>query len=118
MKMENLNDGYVKVYRRAQKKQNDFSTPVNTKSKKDLEFVVELAYKEMSKRDQDDQFAESIGRKLSLKVKTRRYEDVDKTMKIVRGSTLYAILKIDYDREKDVMYLYMEEERTLAEGDI
>ena len=83
MKMENLNDGYVKVYRRAQKKQNDFSTPVNTKSKKDLEFVVELAYKEMSKRDQDDQFAESIGRKLSLKVKTRRYEDVDKAMKIV-----------------------------------
>lgn len=117
MKIENLNDGYVKVYR-ALKRKNDFSAPVNAKSWKDLEYVVELAYKEMSKRDQDDQFAQSIGRKLSLKVKTRLYEDIDKTMKVVRGNTLYAIIKIDYDRDKDIMYLYMEEERTIAQGDI
>ena len=112
MKIQNLNDGFVNVYRTKEKK-NDFNAPVNAKTEEDMDYIVELAYEEMSKRDQDYQFAESVGRKLSLKIKTKLFE-IDKSMKVIMEGTMYAIIKTDTDKKKELLYLYLEEERTIA----
>ena len=48
----NLNDGFLKCYRDKNQK-SDFNAPNNPKKYHDMEFIVELAFEEMSKRDKD-----------------------------------------------------------------
>lgn len=91
----------------------DFGAVKNARTMDDLIRILKLAYEEKTKRDADIQFAESIGRSLSLKVKTRLQEEVDSTKKITVGDKLYSIINIDHDREAKEMYLYLEEERTI-----
>lgn len=110
----NLNDGFLKCYR-DKKQESDFNAPKNPKTEEDMKFIVELAFEEMSRRDQDMTFAETLGRTLSLKVKTRLLPEIDKKMKVVIEKTMYNVIKIDSDREKNVMFFYLEEVRKLAE---
>lgn len=106
------NDGMLYVCEQRQQ-DTDFSAVKNARSMKDLNKILKLAYEEKSKRDEDIQFAESIGRSLSMKVKTRSNEKVDSTKKITIGDKLYSIINIDHDRTAKEMYLYLEEERTI-----
>lgn len=106
------NDGMLYVCEQRQQ-DTDFSAVKNARSMKDLNKILKLAYEEKSKRDEDIQFAESIGRSLSMKVKTRSHEKVDSTKKITIGDKLYSIINIDHDRTTKEMYLYLEEERTI-----
>ena len=110
----NLNDGFLQCYRDKSKK-SDFNAPKNPKTLEDMEFIIELAFGEMSKRDQDLAFAETLGRNLSLKVKTRLIEEVvDKKCKVVINGCLYDTIKIDYSKQDNLMYFYLEEVRKLA----
>lgn len=106
------NDGMLKVCTQEQQAV-DFAAPKNARSQKDLRMILKLAYEEKSKRDEDIEFAQSIGRSLSLKVKTRLHEKVDPSKKIMIEGKLYSILKIDHDRANREMYIYLEEERTI-----
>lgn len=106
------NDGMLYVCEQRQQ-DTDFSAVKNARSMKDLNKILKLAYEEKSKRDEDIQFAESIGRSLSMKVKARSHEKVDSTKKITIGDKLYSIINIDHDRTAKEMYLYLEEERTI-----
>ena len=106
------NDGMLYVCEQLQQ-DADFSAVKNVRSMKDLNKILKLAYEEKSKRDEDIQFAESIGRSLSMKVKTRASEKVDSTKKITIEDKLYSIINIDHDRTAKEMYLYLEEERTI-----
>ena len=108
------NDGIVYIVRKKPKSTN-FNAAKNALSRDDLEEVVKLAYEEKSKRDEDVEFASSQGRTLSLKIKTRSYK-VDPTLKAIAGDTLYSIIKLDHDRAKQEMYIYLEEERKLSDG--
>ena len=69
MKITNYNDGYIRVYKE-RNKESDFGARKNIKTFDDLEFIVKLAYKECSKRQQDFDFAESRNRTLNIKIKT------------------------------------------------
>lgn len=109
-----LNDGFIDCYKLKDTK-TDFNAPKNAKKLSDMSLIVSLAYEEMSKRDQDLEFAETIGRQLSLKVKTHLYEDVNKSHKVVLNGSLYDIIKLDYSRKENVMYFYLEEIRKIAE---
>ena len=91
----------------------DFAAPVNTVRTSDTKTIVKLAYDEKSKRDEDIQFAESRGRSLSIKIKTRLVKDVNTSHKAIIGNTLYSIIKLDHDTTKGEMYFYLEEERKL-----
>ncbi|MCI8507556.1 MAG: hypothetical protein HFJ06_03175 [Lachnospiraceae bacterium] len=113
-KTRNLNDGYIGVYE-AKEKRTDFSAAVSPKSRDDLAYITDLAYKEEYKREQDYTMAEADGHALSLKIKTLLYDELTKDHKIICGREMYNILKIDYARSEGVMYLYLEEERTVAE---
>ena len=105
-RFSNYNDGIVYIVKKKQKS-TDFNAAKNALSRDDLEEVVKLAYEEKSKRDEDIEFASSQGRTLSLKIKTR---------KAIAGDTLYSIIKLDHDRAKQEMYIYLEEERKLSDG--
>lgn len=111
-KKSNYNDGYVRVYEEIPVK-NNFGAKENIKSKDNLKFIVKLAYEECSKRQQDLEFAESSSRTLSVKVKTRFYNNLKNEHKIVIENTLYDIIYIDEDRKNRELYFYLEEVRNI-----
>ena len=45
----------------------------------------------------------------------RRSYKVDPMLKAIVGDTLYSIIKLDHDRAKQEMYIYLEEERKLSD---
>lgn len=112
-RFSNYNDGIVYIVKK-KPKSTDFNAAKNALSRDDLEEVVKLAYEEKSKRDEDIEFASSQGRTLSFKIKTRSYK-VDPMLKAIVGDTLYSIIKLDHDRAKQEMYIYLEEERKLSD---
>ncbi|MDD6216820.1 MAG: hypothetical protein PUB28_08780 [Roseburia sp.] len=114
MKQLVLNDGYIDCYEVKEMK-SDFNAPQNAKKLSDMTHIVSLAYEEMSNRDQDLEFAETIGRQLSLKLKTHLYEAVNKMHKVVLNGSLYDIIKLDHSKKDNVMYFYLEEVRKIAE---
>lgn len=93
---------------------SDFGAVKNTTKKDDLKRIQKLDYKEMSKRDQDLDFAESQGRVLNMKVKCRLWPKVNKLHQILIGKVLYSIINLDEDRTSQEMYLYLEEVRRLS----
>lgn len=107
-----LNDGWIYILKVPERK-NSFSAPIAPKSRGDMEELACLAYKEMSKRDEDYSFAESVGKGLSMKVKTHIHLLVSKTCKCIISDMLYDIIKIDFNKAKDEMYLYLEEVRKI-----
>lgn len=91
----------------------DFGAVPNIRNKDDLRRINKFMFKEMSKRDQDMDFAESQGRTLSLKVRCMLHPGVKKTNMVLIEDTLYSIIHIDINRSKKQMFLYLEEERKL-----
>lgn len=99
MKQSNFNDGIVNVYNDKGQK-TDFGAKKNVKTLDDMEFVVKLAYDEKSKRQQDYEFAEQMGTKLTMKICTPLVSSVHSKQKAVINSYLYDITHIDPDRTK------------------
>ena len=108
------NDGFLHVCNPDTEK-SDFNAVKNTTKLEDLSVVLKLAYEEMSKRDKDLDFAESQGRALTIKVRTRLHHSVTKRHQVVINNTLYAIIHLDTDLAREEMYFYLEEVRHLDE---
>ena len=106
------NDGVLKICTGATGK-SSFGAVKNALTFSDLQMKSKMAYQECSKRDEDMEFAESHGRTLSMKVKTRWNVVAKSTDYVVIGTMLYSIVKLDFDRKKSEMYFYPEEEREL-----
>lgn len=104
-KFSKYNDGFVKVYRE-KTRQNDFSAKKNVSVLDDMDFIVRLDFEEMSKREQDLQFAEQNDFTLSMKIKTRFFKGVDNKCKAVIDGYLYDVSYIDKTRTE--MYFYLE----------
>lgn len=115
-KFDVFNDGVVYICNSINK-QSSFKAAINDNAKSDLISVDKLMFKEMSKREQDIVFAESKDKELSLKIKSRYYP-VKSNQKAVIEDVLYSIFKIDYDSEKKYIYLYLEKERELNDGEL
>ena len=108
-----FNDGVLFVCR-PESDQSSFNAVKNPTKKSDLDRILKLNFDEMSRREQDLQFAESQGRNLTLKVKTRWHGKVTKSHQVLIGDMLYSIIDLDQDRDKSEMYLYLEEVRKLS----
>lgn len=106
-----FNDGVAHVYREKERS-TSFSAKVNAKELDDLDFVCKLDFEQMSKREQDLEFANQSGHSLSMKVRTRYVGIVDNRCKVVIENTLYDIYDIDKTRTE--LYLYLEEARKLV----
>lgn len=105
-----LNDGVAYVYRE-KKKQTDFNAKINARGIDDLDFVCKLAFEEMSKRQQDVEFANQNGFSLSVKIRTRFVPTVNSKCKVIIGNILYDIYDIDKTRTE--LYLYLQEVRQI-----
>lgn len=105
-----LNDGVAYIYADKGKRSN-FNARENTRSIEDMEFVCKLDYEQMSKRQQDQDFANQNGHSLSMKIRTRCVAGISSKHKVVIENTLYDIY--DLDKTRTEMYLYLEEVRTL-----
>ena len=112
-KRKTYNDGVLFICEQ-QSAKSDFGAVRNQISLSDLMTLVKLSYCEMTKRDADITFAESIGRQLSLKVKTLLHSAADAARSVLIGDMLYSIVKLDFDRKRNEMYLYLEEFRRLS----
>ena len=99
------NDGFVRIYREKERV-TDFAAKKNVATLDDMDFVIRLDYEEMSKREQDLDFAEQSSFTLSLKVKTRYAPNVDNKCKAVIDNYLYDIWYVDKTRTE--LYLFME----------
>lgn len=108
------NDGVVSVYRDKDRK-TDFNAKRNAVTLDDMDFIAKLDYEEMSKREQDLEFAEKMDFSLSMKVKTRFVKAVDNKCKAVIDGYLYDISYID--KTKTEMFLYMEQIRKVGGND-
>lgn len=112
-KFSTYNDGVVLIYR-AKERKTDFNAKRNVTTIDDMDFVCKLDFEEMSKREQDIEFAQQNGFSLSMKIKTRFVGLVDKKCKAVIGEYLYDIS--DLDKSKTEMFLYMEQIRKVGEN--
>lgn len=99
------NDGMVFLYRE-KKRESSFGAKRNAVSLEHLDFIVKLAYGELSKRQQDMEFAQQQSFSLDLKIKTRVYKGVDNKCKAVINGYLYDIEFIDF--AKGEMFLYLQ----------
>lgn len=106
------NHGVMHICQPAEGK-SSFAAAKNPTKESDLKKLERLDFEETSRREQDMDFAESQGRRLSMKVKTRIREWIDKTYPVIIGGVLYETIYIDYDRKKREMYFYLEEARRL-----
>lgn len=106
--MNHYLDGFVNVYRPNDNRSN-FGAKKNIKNIADMELMYKLAYQQSSKRLQDIEFAESSGRDLSLKIKTRLVDGINNSDKVVLNDVLYDIIYVDEDRFNRELYLYLEE---------
>lgn len=108
-KMNHYLDGFVFVYRANEDNKSNFGAKKNIKSVADMELLYKLAYQQSSKRLQDIDFAESSGRDLSLKIKTRLVSGINNSDKVVLNNVLYDVIYVDEDRFNRELYLYLEE---------
>lgn len=107
---QRYNDGVASVYIEKAKRSN-FAAKENARGLDDLEFVCKLDFEEMSKRQQDQEFAQQNGHTLTLKIHTRLAPTVNSSCKVAINDTLYDIY--DIDKTRTDMYLYLEEVRKL-----
>lgn len=101
-------DGFAFVYR-PKEIYSSFKAKKNIASKKDMDFICKMPFQQTSRRMQDLEFAESIARDLSLKIKAPLLRRIKQTDKIIIGQTLYDIIYLDEDNYNKHLYIYLEE---------
>lgn len=113
-KFNSYNDGVLGVYAEKSTLMNtDFNAKTNARTVNDYDFVMWLFYEEMNKRDEDFIFAEAMGRKLTMKVKTPLINGVKREHKVIIDNHVYDIIKTDPSKEKRELYIYLEGGRQL-----
>ncbi len=111
--MKSYNDGVISIYN-PKENLNSFSAKVNEKELKDFDFIMDLFFKEESKRQQDIIFANSLDRKLTFKIKVPYTEKLKINYKAIYKNVLYDIFFIDPSKDKKEVFIYMEEVRKIG----
>lgn len=112
-KVASYNDGVIGIYKEKSTLINDFNAKTNAKTIEDYEFITNLFYSEESKRQEDFLFANAMGRKLTLKVKTPLVEDIKTSYKVILDNFVYDIINLDPDEKNKDLYFYLEGGREL-----
>lgn len=106
-----FNDGMLRLCRQIDRK-TDFAVRRNPKAADDLQLIEKMAFRQVSCRAEDAEFAESMGFSLARKVCIRSLgKRIDSKCLAVIEGTLYAISHMDRTTEED--YLYLTEVRAL-----
>lgn len=111
-KRTSFNDGVLQVVKQVNDN-SSFNAQINALKIKDVNPIKRLCYSIETIRQQDLQFAQEMGSRLSLKVKTQLDDSVSTSQKVLIKNTLYDILQLDPDYKNREMYFYLEKERDL-----
>lgn len=98
------NDGVVFLYRE-KKRESSFSAKKNAVSLEHLDFIAKMAFAELSKREQDLEFAQQHSFSLDMKIKIRNIKGVDNKCKAVINGYLYDISYLDITKTEIFLYL-------------
>lgn len=112
-KVSSYNDGVIGIYSEKSTLINDFNAKTNARKIDDYEFIMNLFYSEESKRQEDFLFANAMGRKLTLKVKTPLVDGIKTSHKVILNNFVYDIISIDPDKKNKDLYFYLEGGRTI-----
>lgn len=108
-KVSSYNDGVIGIYKELPSLINrDFEAKTNARTINDFEFIMNLCYSEESKRHEDFLFAEAMGKKLTLKVKTPLVDGIETNHKVILDNFVYDIINIDLDKKNKDLYIYLE----------
>lgn len=112
-KVKTYNDGIATICR-PKEKERDFRAKVNPTSIKDLEIKGKIMFSILSARIEDMEYAERIGKKLTLKIKAPNHPGLKKQDNLLIEDVLYDIYHMDMSKDKMEIYLYCEEVRKIA----
>lgn len=112
-KVKTYNDGVATICR-PKEKERDFRAKVNPTSIKDLEIKGKIMFSILSARIEDMEYAERIGKKLTLKIKAPNHPGLKKQDNLLIEDVLYDIYHMDMSKDKMEIYLYCEEVRKFA----
>lgn len=108
-KMNSYNDGVISIYKELPTLINtDFNAKRNAKTINDYELVTFLYYSEVNARDEDFIFAEAMGRKLTMKIKTPLTGSVESSYKVLINDLMYDIIKVDPNKMNKELFIYLE----------
>lgn len=105
-RLPTYNSGVVGIYRVKSGDTTSFGAKINVDSIDDLSLLVKLNFAEISRRQQDFEFAEQLGFSLSYKIKTKFHAKVDTKCKAIINGYLYDIQYIDPTQTE--LYIYLE----------
>lgn len=88
----------------------------NITSKEQLKHIYRSSYCEETIRIQDEEFALSNGKKISLKISIRYTPLIDSIKKAIIDNVLYDLCKVDSDKKKE-SFIYLERVRKLERKD-
>lgn len=91
----------------------DFNEKKNVRSMADLQLLKTKFYSVEAIRQQDQTFAEQMGRSLTLKIKTVLDSELTPLIKAVIRNTLYDVISVDHDLVNRETYIYLEEVREI-----
>lgn len=103
-KFVRFNDGVAAIYK-DKSERTSFGAKVNTTGLDGLEFIAKLDFKELSRRQQDQEFAEQNGFSLARKIQTRSFKGAKSKCKVVIDNMLYDISYVDKTKDSDFLYL-------------
>lgn len=113
-KINSYNDGVIGIYSEKSTLINDFNAKTNARTINDYDFIMNLCFSEETKRQEDFLFAEAMGKKLTLKVKTPLVEGIETKHKVILNNYVYDIINIDPNKKNKDLYFYLEGGRELA----
>lgn len=113
-KISSYNDGVIGVYSEKSTLITDFNAKTNARTIEDYNFITDLCFSEETKRQEDFLFADAMGKKLTLKVKTPLVDGIETKYKVILNNFVYDIIKLDSDKKNKDLYFYLEEGRELA----
>lgn len=114
-KISSYNDGVIGVYSEKSTLINtDFNAKTNARTIDDYNFIMNLCFSEENKRQEDFLFANAMGKKLTMKVKTPLVNGIETNYKVILNDFVYDIINVDPDVKNQNLYIYLEGGRKLA----
>lgn len=107
-KANSYNHGVCGVYVEKTTLINDFNAKRNAKTIDDYEFIMNLYYSVENMREEDFEFAERMGKRLTMKIRTPLVDTVLSNHKIIIDSLVYDIIRIDPNIKNRDLYLHLE----------
>lgn len=93
----------------------NFNAKRNARTKDDFIFIQNFFYEPTTIRTEDYTFAESMGRKITMKVKVPLTDKIKNNHKVILKNVVYDIFKLDSDQINKDLYIYLEGGRKLEE---